>query len=47
MNKLEVHEELRHGYPDGQHPLLIGEEPFDRYLSIMLECASARIAALE
>ncbi len=47
MNKLEVHEELRHGYPDGPHPLLIGEEPFGRYLSIMLECASARIAAME
>jgi len=47
MNKLKVHEELRHGYPDGPHPLLIGEEPFDRYLSIMLECASARIAAIE
>ena len=47
MNKLEVHEALRQGYPDGPHPLLIGEEPFSRYLSIMLECASARLAAME
>ena len=47
MNKLEVQEELRQGYPDGPHPLLIGEEPFDRFLSIMLECASARLAAME
>ncbi len=47
MNTLELHEQLRQRYPDGPHPLLLGEEPFDRYMSIMLECASARLAATE
>ena len=47
MNTLELQAQLRQGYPDGPHPLLIGEEPFDRYLSIVLECASARLAAME
>ena len=47
MNTLELLAQLRQGYPDGPHPLLIGEEPFDRYLSIVLECASARLAAME
>ena len=47
MNTLELHEQLRQQYPEGAHPLLIGEEPFDRYMSIMLECASAKLAALE
>ena len=47
MNTLKRLEQLRQGYLDGPHPLLIGEEPFDRYLSIVLECASARLAAME
>ena len=47
MNTLELQEQLRQRYPDGPHPLLLGEEPFDRYMSIMLECASARLAATE
>ena len=47
MNTLELHEQLRQRYPEAAHPLLIGEEPFDRYMSIMLECASAKLAALE
>ena len=35
-------------YPtSAQHPLLMGEERFGRYLSIMLECGRARLAALE
>lgn len=38
---------LRQRYPDGPHPLLYGEERFGRYLSIMLECSRARLAALE
>ena len=33
--------------PDGAHPLLYGVERFDRYLSIMIECSRARIAAME
>ena len=47
MNTLESHEQLRQRYPDGPHPLLLGEERFGRYMSIMLECAGARLAAVE
>jgi metallo-beta-lactamase class B len=38
---------LRQRYSDGPHPLLYGEERFGRYLSIMLECGRARLAAVE
>ena len=47
MNTPEIQEQLRQRYPDGPHPLLLGPEPFDRYMSIMLECARARLAAME
>jgi metallo-beta-lactamase class B len=47
MNTPELLAQLREGYPEGPHPLLIGEEPFDRFLSIVLECASARLAAMQ
>ena len=47
MNTLQLLEDLRQRYPDGPHPLLLGEEPFGRYLFIVLECARARLAALE
>ncbi len=47
MNTLALQDELRQRYPEGPHPLLMGEERFGRYLSIILECASARLAALE
>ena len=47
MNTLELKEQLRQRYPAGPHPLLLGPERFGRYLSIMLECASARLAAME
>jgi metallo-beta-lactamase class B len=33
--------------PAAPHPFLYGPERFDRYMSIMLECARARLAALE
>ena len=32
--------------PNGPNPYLYGEERFDRYMSIMVECARARVAAL-
>ncbi len=47
MNTLELQAQLRQQYPDGPHPLLLGEERFDRYMSIMLECAGAKLAAME
>ncbi len=47
MNTLELKEQLRRRYPDGPHPLLLGPERFGRYMSIMLECASAKLAAME
>ena len=47
MNTLELQDQVRQQYPQGPHPLLIGAEPFDRYMSIMLECASAKLAAME
>ncbi|MCY3731006.1 MAG: MBL fold metallo-hydrolase [Rhodospirillaceae bacterium] len=47
MNTPEIQEQLRQRYPDGPHPLLLGPERFDRYLSIMLECNRARLAAME
>jgi len=45
VNKLTVMETLTRGYPTGAHPFLMGEEKFGRYLSIVLECARARVAA--
>ncbi len=47
MNTLELQEQLRQRYPDGPHPLLLGEERFDRYTSIMLECASTKLVVME
>ena len=47
MNTLELMERIRQQYPAGPHPLLLGPERFGRSLSIMLECASARLAAME
>jgi metallo-beta-lactamase class B len=47
MNTLGLHEQLRRQYPNGPHPLLLGEERFNRYTSIMLECARAKLAATE
>ncbi len=47
MNTLEMQARLREAYPDGPHPLLLGQERFNRYTSIMLECASAKLAAME
>ena len=45
VNKLTVMETLSKGYPTGAHPFLMGEEKFGRYMSIVLECARARVAA--
>ena len=45
VNTLPLMAEIRRQYPTGPHPLLLGEEKFGRYMSIMLECASARLAA--
>ena len=47
MNTLELKEQLRQRYPTGPHPLLLGPERFGRYMSIMVECASAKLAAME
>jgi len=47
MNTIELKAQLRQQYPTGPHPLLLGTERFGRYMSIMLECASARLAAME
>jgi metallo-beta-lactamase class B len=47
VNKLTAMETMTKQYPTGAHPLLMGEEKFGRYLSIMLECGRARLAALE
>jgi metallo-beta-lactamase class B len=46
MNSLETMEAIGKNYPLGAHPLLMGPEKFNRYLSIMLECGKARLAAL-
>jgi metallo-beta-lactamase class B len=45
VNKLTAMETLTTQYPSGAHPFLMGPEKFDRYLSIMLECGRARLAA--
>ena len=45
MNTLPLMEQLHKEYPSGSHPLLMGPERFGRYLSIMLECGKARLAA--
>ena len=47
MNTLELKEQLRQQYPTGPHPLLLGPERFGRYMSIMLECASAKLAVIQ
>jgi metallo-beta-lactamase class B len=47
MNTVPLIESLRAQYPTGSHPLLFGAERFGRYMSIMLECSKARLAALE
>jgi metallo-beta-lactamase class B len=47
VNKLPAMEALGTQYPPGAHPFLLGDERFGRYMAIMLECAKARLAALE
>jgi hypothetical protein len=47
VNSLSAMENLRDHYPTGAHPFLMGDERFGRYLSIMLECGRARLAALQ
>ena len=47
MNTLEIQAQLREAYPEGRHPLLLGQQRFNRYTSIMLECASAKLAVQE
>ena len=47
INKLPMMEALGKQYPTGPHPFLFGPERFGRYMSIMLECGRARLAALE
>lgn len=47
INTLPLMETLRQRYPAGAHPFLMGPERFGRYMSIMLECGRARLAALE
>jgi metallo-beta-lactamase class B len=45
VNTLAAMEALGKQYPTGAHPFLMGEERFGRYLSIVLECGRARLAA--
>jgi len=47
INKLPLMEALGRQYSAGPHPFLYGPERFGRYMSIMLECGRARLAALE
>ncbi len=47
VNTLPAMEALGKQYPTGAHPFLLGDERFGRYMSIMLECARARLAAQE
>lgn len=47
INKLPPMEAIGTQYPAGPHPFLYGPERFGRYMSIMLECGRARLAALE
>jgi metallo-beta-lactamase class B len=47
INKIPLMEALGRQYPAGPHPFLFGPERFGRYMSIMLECGRARLAALE
>jgi metallo-beta-lactamase class B len=46
VNTLPTMAALRQQYPAGAHPYLLGEERFGRNMAIMLECGSARLAAL-
>ena len=47
INKTPMMEAIGRQYPTGPHPFLFGTERFSRYMSIMLECGRARLAALE
>jgi metallo-beta-lactamase class B len=47
VNTLPAMEAIGKQYPTGAHPFLMGDERFGRYMSIMLECARARLAAQE
>ena len=46
VNKLPTLEAMGTQYPTGAHPFLMGQERFNRYMAIMLECGRARNAAL-
>ena len=46
VNTLPAMDALRRAYPAGPHPFLYGPERFGRYLSILVECGRARLAAL-
>ena len=47
INTLEMMTAIRERYPEGAHPLILGEDRFGRYYSIMMECASAKLAAMD
>lgn len=48
INTLPLMAAVRQQYPAGAaHPFLLGEERFGRFTSILMECASARLAAME
>ena len=47
INTIPMMEALGRQYPPGPHPFLLGPERFGRYMSIMLECGRARLAAME
>jgi metallo-beta-lactamase class B len=47
INTLPLMGALGKQYPAGPHPFLFGPERFGRYMSIVLECGRARLAALE
>jgi metallo-beta-lactamase class B len=47
MNTVPLMASVSTSYPPARHPFLYGPERFGRYLDIVLECAEARIAAVE
>jgi len=48
VNTTDAMDEIRKQYPRGDaHPYLLGEETFNRWSQIMVECGRARVAALD
>jgi metallo-beta-lactamase class B len=47
VNTIDNMQALAKQYPSGTHPLLYGAERFGRYMSIMVGCTKARVAAAQ